>query len=71
MPDEEELGALEEGRGPLGLEVVEDWIHEGPLLALLQGQINVHTKTPGTDVLTALEEAVLGIHSGEDLLHQC
>ena len=44
MLDEEELGALEEGRGPLGLEVVEDWIHEGALLALLRGQVNVNTK---------------------------
>ena len=68
MLDEEELGALEERRGPLGLEVVEDWVHQSALLALLWSQINVHTKTFGPDILTALEEAVLGVHCREDQL---
>ena len=66
MLNEEELGAPEEWLGPLGLEVVEDWVHEGALLALLWGQINVNPKTLGTDVLTALEQAVLGVHSWKD-----
>ena len=66
MLDEEELGALEGWRGPLSLEVVEDWVHQSALVALLRGQINVHSETLGTDVLTMLEQAVLGVHSRED-----